>query len=239
MKQELLQEAGLTGTEAKIYLALLEKGSCKAGEISRRAGIHRRNIYDALERLMHKGLVSYIKTNNRNYYEASNPEKLTAIIDEKQKRLEQIMPELQLKRTLSREKKETVFFRGKQAIKTIFQDQISTAEEIMVFGDAVNVNQIIKYYFPIFDKQRTEKGIRVRMIFDDSARKEEYLKKIPLSQIRFIRKGSTAPTSTNIYSDKISMIIWDENPKAILITEPALAESFKSYFEFIWRTAKK
>src|SRR4030066_245445 len=215
MNQALLEEAGLTSSEARRYLALLEKGSSRAGEISRHTGIHRRSVYDSIERLIQKGLVSYIKTNNRKYYEPANPERLVELL-----------------RKLAEDKKEALFFRGKQAIKTVFDDQIKEGKEVLIFGDAVNVNEIVKYYFMHFDKERAEKNIKVKMIFDETAKKEEYLKKIPLAEIRFIKKGSRAPVSTNIYGDKISIIIWEENPKAILITEPALSQSFRSYFEF-------
>src|SRR4030042_1548415 len=117
MNQALLEEAGLTSSEARIYLALLEKGSCRAGEISRHTGIHRRSVYDSIERLIQKGLVSYIKTNNRKYYEPANPERLVELLKEKEDNLKQILPELQLLRKLAEDKKEALFFRGKQAIK--------------------------------------------------------------------------------------------------------------------------
>jgi len=239
MNQKFLEEAGLTSVEARIYLALLEKGSIRAGEITRHTGIHRRNVYDAIERLVEKGLVSYIKTNNRRYFEAAPPERLLEILKEKEDNIKQIMPELQLLGRFSEEKKEVVFFRGKQAIKTVFEDQIKEGKPIMVFGNAINVNEIVNYYFPHFDKQRIEKNISVRMLFDESARKEEYLKKIPLAEIKFLKKGSKASVSTNIYANKVSIIIWEENPKAILITEPALSQSFTTYFELMWKTAHR
>ena len=239
MNQKFIEEAGLTPSEAKIYLSLLEKGSSRAGEISRHTGIHRRSVYDAIERLIQKGLVSYVKTNNRRYYEAADPERLIRLLKEKEDNIKQILPELQLLRKIADEKKEVLFFRGKQAIKTVFDDQIKAGQEVLIFGDAVNVNEIVKYYFPRFDKQRIEKNIKVRMLFDESGRKEKSLKKIPLAEIRFIKKGNKAPVSTNIYSNKVSIIIWEENPRAILIQDQALAKSFKSYFELMWRFAKE
>lgn len=239
MNQKFLEEAGLTSTEAKIYLALLEKGSIRAGEITRHTGIHRRNVYDSIERLIEKGLVSYIKTNNRRYFEAAPPERILELLKEKEENIRQILPELQILGKLSEEKKETVFFRGKQAIKTVFEDQINEAKPIMVFGNAVNINEIIKYYFPHFDRQRIAKGIKARMIFDESARKEEHLKKIPLAEIKFLKNGSKSQVSTNIYANKVSIIIWEKVPKAILITESALSQSFSAYFELLWELAHK
>lgn len=239
MNQKFLEEAGLTSTEAKIYLALLEKGSIRAGEITRHTGIHRRNVYDSIERLIEKGLVSYIKTNNRRYFEAAPPERILELLKEKEENIRQILPELQILGKLSEEKKEAVFFRGKQAIKTVFEDQINEAKPIMVFGNAVNINEIIKYYFPHFDKQRIAKGIKARMIFDESARKEEHLKKIPLAEIKFLKNGNKSQVSTNIYANKVSIIIWEKVPKAILITESALSQSFSAYFELLWELAHK
>jgi len=239
MNQKFLEEVGLTPIETRVYLSLLENGACRAGEITRYTGIHRRSVYDSIERLIEKGLVSYIKTNNRRYFEAVSPDRLLELLKEREDNIKQILPELELLRKLSDEKKEVLFFRGKQAIKTVFDDQIKEGKEVLIFGDAVNVNEIVKYYFTHFDKERLEKNIHVKMLFDESARKEKHLKKIPLSEIRFINKGNKSPVSTNIYSNAISIIIWDENPKATLIREAVLAQSFRSYFEYMWKSAHK
>ena len=79
-----LQEADLTGNEAKIYLALLELGSALAGEITKKSGINRTNVYDALDRLIEKGIVSYVITANRKYFEATNPERIISYLEEKE-----------------------------------------------------------------------------------------------------------------------------------------------------------
>ena len=91
-----LQELGLTESEARVYLALLELGPSLAGSISRKTGIHRRNIYDITERLIKKGLIGYILKNNRRLFEAANPEKFQDILKEKQQILEESMPDLTL-----------------------------------------------------------------------------------------------------------------------------------------------
>ena len=234
MNEKLLKEIGLTDIEIKVYLVLLKEGSSLAGDITRNTGIHRRSVYDAIERLVEKGLVSYIKTNNRKYFEAVNPERLLEILKEKEDNIKTLLPELKLLKETSKEKKETLFFRGKQALRTVFDDQIRIGKEICIFGDAVNVKEILKYYFPKFDKLRVEKKIRVRMVFDESARTNKQLKKIPLSKIKFIKKGSTGSMSSYIYGDNITIVTWSENPTAILIREKAIAEGFRSYFNFIW-----
>ena len=60
MDTSTLREAGLTEGEIKVYLALLELGSSTTGPIVDKSGISRSIIYQILEKLMEKGLVSFI-----------------------------------------------------------------------------------------------------------------------------------------------------------------------------------
>ncbi len=235
MNIEFLKELGLTEIEVKIYLMLLKRGSSLAGDITRNTGIHRRSVYDAIERLIEKGLVSYIKTNNRKYFEAVNPERFLEILKEKEENLKSILPELNGLRGISKERKETLFFRGKQALKSVFDDQIREGKEILVFGDTVNVNEILKYYFFKFDKERVKRKINIRMIFDENAKENKDLKKIPLCNLKFIKKGNEGNMSSYIYGNNIAIVVWSDEPKAILIKEKDVADGFRSYFEFMWR----
>jgi len=233
----LLEEAGLTNTEAKVYLMLLESGAALAGSISRNTGIHRRSVYDAIERLVEKGLVSYIKTNNRKYFQAADPQRLVEIIKEKEQRVENLLPELQGLMHRAQEKKETLFFRGKPALKTVFDDQLSEGKDILILGDQVDVQSILKYYFPHFDAARKKKGIHIKMLMNKEVKNDPALKNIPLSEIRYIEKQK-GNTSIYIYGSNCSIVVWDTEPKAILIREEAIAQSWRSYFDILWRTAK-
>ena len=56
MYQEILEGLGLSPNEAKIYETLVERGESSVSEISVAAKIHRRNTYDAIQRLINKGL---------------------------------------------------------------------------------------------------------------------------------------------------------------------------------------
>lgn len=238
MNLELIEQLGLTRTEAKIYTVLLDLGSNLAGKISEKSGIHRRSVYDAIERLIEKGLVSYIKRNNRTFYEAVEPQKLLDLIKEKEDNIKELMPELELKYKMSKEKEETTFFRGKPALKTVFDDQIKEGKEILIMGASTQAPEILKYYFPHFDKARVKKKIRVRIIFDERAKKEEYVKKIPLADIRYVPKEFSSFAATNVYGDKVSIVLWTEEPIAILIKNKEIAKGYRNYFELVWNIAK-
>ena len=51
MYTELFQQLGLVKNEARIYEALLKEGESSVGEIAVKSKVHRRNVYDTLNRL--------------------------------------------------------------------------------------------------------------------------------------------------------------------------------------------
>jgi len=59
MLSELIQ-LGLTNGEARIYLSLLKLGSSKVGSIVKDSRVSYSKVCDVLERLITKGLVSYV-----------------------------------------------------------------------------------------------------------------------------------------------------------------------------------
>jgi len=63
MKEELM-EIGLDEHEAEVYLFLLKNKNQTANEISKEMKINRSVVYSILERLIRKGLVSYVLINN-------------------------------------------------------------------------------------------------------------------------------------------------------------------------------
>jgi sugar-specific transcriptional regulator TrmB len=62
-----LTRLGLTEYEGKTYLALLELGQAKAGEIALRTGIPRNRVYDTLDQLSNLGLAEIILDETRLY----------------------------------------------------------------------------------------------------------------------------------------------------------------------------
>ena len=75
-----------------------------------------------------------------------------------------------------------------------------------------------------------------QIIFDSSAKGK--LKKIPYAEIRFLPKNYATPAATNIYGNKVAIINWTENPLAILINNKEIADSYRKYFEILWKSAK-
>lgn len=236
--KKVLKQADLTENETKVYLALLETGQIQAGVITRKTGLHRRVIYDTLERLINKGLIGYIKKNNIKIFQASNPERILNILKEKTNSVEEIMPELLKFFAQTKEKEQTNFYKGKEGLKTVFEDQIEEGKEILILGASPIAYDILELYFHWFDKRRIKNKIKTKIIFNQSEKVKN--KKIPLSEIRYLSEKYSAPFALNIYGEKIAIILWSkENPFAVVIKNKEISEGYKKHFEVMWKISKK
>jgi sugar-specific transcriptional regulator TrmB len=232
MNSDELSAAGLTKNESKVYRSLLELGPSLAGQISRKTGLHRRTVYDTTEMLITKGLVGYILKNNRRLFQASDPKRILEIIKEKEEIVLPIMADLEKKFMNTKEHEETNFYKGKEGLKTVFEDQLNY-KEIMLLGASPMAYEVLKYYFKWYDQTRKQKKIKTRIIAQDRK-----IKHIALSEIRYLPEKYSSPVSVNIYGDKVAIILWASLPFAVVIKNKEISQSYKNYFEILWKIAK-
>ena len=236
MDIEKLQKIGLSLSEAKIYLALIRLGSAQAGRISKESQINRTTVYDSIERLIEKGLVSYVIEANKKVFKPVAPKIILEQLKEKEKITEEILPELNQIFTESKEKEESNIFRGRKGIRSILND-ILNYKEYVAFGSSGRFLEIMQHDFIIFQKRKKELKINARVILSESSRKTEQVK-IAYTKFKFIPDEFSSPTTTFVYGDKTAIIIWSETPTATLITSKEVAKSYSSYFELLWKIAK-
>ena len=238
MEKEHLEKIGLSPNEAKCYLVLLKLGSASVNEISRVSGVHRVSVYDALRGLREKGLVSQITKANKMLFEAGNPEKINEIIQEKEKQLSEtkkIVPELIEIFKSEKEKQEVHSFKGIIGIKTVLNEILNSKTEVLDFGAEYKIKEFLPYYYPQWDKERVKKMIKMRILANIKIKPT----KIPLTKIKYIPKEFNSSVSTYIFDGKIALIMWVENPLGVIIEHKEVYNSYKNYFEYLWRTAKK
>jgi len=236
MKYEQLEKAGLSKNEAKCYLILLKIGSASANEISRKSGVHRVSVYDALRGLAEKGLVSQITKTNKLLFEAGTPERIMDIIKLKEEQINEtkkIIPELLTYFEAEKEKQEIRSFKGIVGIKTILKEILNSKTEVLDFGAEYKIKEYLPYDYPQWDKERIKQKIKMRIIVNSKLKPI----KIFATSIRYIPSKFNSSVSTYIFDGKVAMIIWVENPIGILIEHKPVYESYKNYFEYLWETA--
>ncbi|HLC72490.1 MAG TPA: helix-turn-helix domain-containing protein [Candidatus Nanoarchaeia archaeon] len=235
--EQFAEVFGLTQMEAKIYNVLLGLGPSLAGLITRKSGIHRRSVYDALERLIQKGLVGYIVKNNRKYFEATNPERLVDLLREKEATVQHLLPQLKAKYQQTKEKSETLFYRGKNGLKSVFEDQLAVAKEILIISASSLAKEVLQYYFQSYDKRRIQKKIKIKLLYSGKERRERSIK---LAEVKYLPKDYDNPASMNIYADHVAIIHWSkENPFVILIRDREIADGYRNHFNLLWKIARK
>ncbi len=237
MNTEKLQRLGLNLSEAKVYLTLLKLGRAQAGEISKKSLINRTTVYDSLERLIERGLVTYVISANKKIFRPVKPAVLIEKIKEKEKIATELLPELEDLYKKSKEKEESNIYRGRRWIKSILWD-ILKYKQYVAFGSSGRFLEIMKHDFLMFQKRKKELKIKAKVILNKSAKKSESVQKAH-SQFKFIPDEYTSPTTTFVYDDKVAVIIWSETPIATVITSKDVAKSYKSYFELLWKQAMK
>src|SRR3989344_4960818 len=248
MDMKPLERIGLTKSEIAVYLALLKLGQTTAGPIVDEARVTRSKIYDILERLKNKGLVSYIVKESTKHFSAANPNNILEYVSKKEQELrqertqvEKLLPELMARHAFNQDKKTAEISTGMNGMKNAFNTLISEFQEKEHFyafgaGEGKNVPQM-QLFFNNLHKKRTEKKVRTHIIFNESAkgmfRSQE---KSSLVEARYI--AQTTPASINLYKDYTVIAILNEEPITILIKNKETSESFKEYFNIMWKVAK-
>ena len=239
MDTQILQEIGLSNTEAKVYLALLELGSALAGEITKKSEVNRTNVYDALERLIEKGLVTYVISANRKVFEPVNPEKLQEILKEREQKLNSAMQELQLKYKTSKAKEEATIFKGKKGIKSIFEEILKEKKDLFAYGAESKFADMFPAYQKHWNKERAKLGIKVKIIYNEKVRQKKIKEKLKLLEMRFLPKEYDFPSTIMIYGDKTVTIVWTELPFGFMIRSKDAVKSNMNFFEILWKIAKR
>ncbi|MFH1432135.1 MAG: helix-turn-helix domain-containing protein [archaeon] len=237
MNTRLLDEIGLTENESKIYLSLLRLGSATAGEITEKSGVHRRNVYDAIDRLAEKGLVSAITKNNKKYFQPSDPKELLTILKNKEKTIETIIPDLKNLYENPETRQEIRIFYGEPGLKALMDIQAEDNKEIFVLASKNSIAEILRFTFPEYVKKRVEKGIWINFIFN-SFEAGKKVSEAPLSRVRYFPKEHSVPSTFMIWGGKSAVMVFTENsPIIVLFDNPDIAKDYMDYFTLIWQIA--
>lgn len=241
--ENILSKLELTNGETKAYLALLKLGPSKVGPIVTASKVSYSKIYDVLDRLITKGIVSFSIKEKTRIYQAITPNRLFEMIEKKEaeikitrKELETIMPDLELY-CLKYTKEEAEIFKGFKGLKTayeIFLKDIDKKEIIYFFyiHNEENSKQIDKFYSEMFELYKI-KGHKWKGISTIKSK----LKSPSFMEFRTV--NFPIPVNADISENIILLISWSKEPTGILIRSNEIAKHFRNYFENCWKLSKK
>jgi predicted transcriptional regulator len=241
MDTEILEDLGLTHTEIKVYLTLLELGSSSAGAILEKSKLPNSTIHRDLNSLIEKSLINYIKEGKRKIYQSTNPENFHNFIEEKRRRFDQILPELKKKQSSSTKKESATIYKGKRGINEIYTIMRNTkGKEYNTFGGGYPcLNLMGDTWWMNHHVKRIANKLRSRQVFDITVKSTgDKLNKKPISKVKFLTKEFASFQETVIVGDKVAINIFTENPYGILIEDKNVADGYRKHFEILWKQAK-
>ena len=245
MDLSILEDIGLTKSEIEIYISLLKLGSSKSGRITKEAGLHRSRVYESLNRLLEKGLVSYVIKNGIKYFEPTQPERLISYVDdqknilnEKEKKVKELIVNIKREIGITRPEAEASILVGIEGYKTMRNDVLKTGKDLYLIGGKGKENRILQYFFPNFNKMRIKNKIKWHILFENEL-KNKPITKLPLMECKFLPKGFTTPAVINVYGDRVVNVLWKgDYPLCFMVKNKDIADSYKRWFDIIWKHSK-
>lgn len=250
MNTSILEEIGLTKSEIKVYLALLETGPTTKSPLVKKSKISSSKIYEVTDKLIDKGLVSYFLKNKVKYFKAAPVSRIKHYLIEKQtklktqeKDLNALLPKLEANISQTLKSTQVELFEGWSGLETVFQEFINILKkgdiDYVIGASQGHHPEKTRQFFDKYTEKAARKGLKVKVIFNESSRK--YFKSSQAKkhhiESRYIEQ--TTPSEINIYKENVAIIIWTEKPIIIIIRSKEAAHSFKQYFEVMWKIARK
>lgn len=244
MIRKALQKIGLTEGECQVYEALLELGLSSTGKITKKANIASSKVYEVLQRLQNKGLVSYVIKNGVRYYDAAPPERLVDFLEEKkdeinegQKEIAKIIPEIKLKRRLAEEKNQTVVYTGLQGPKIVLNEILEAGKKgIPNYGFGTDIDPYVEH-MPItlnkFINESKRYKFKTKLLFAEGFKSPN-----TTAEIRHLSKEYLFPVRIMIYGNKVAIVDFTKPMTTIIIEKKEIADSYKKHFEMLWKIAK-
>ena len=237
-----LTELGLSPTEIKVYIALLELGSAKAGAVMKTTGIQNSVMHLTLGRLVAQGLISYVRRGNMKVYQAAEPRFLLQLADQRKQRLEELVPRLEHLGSRG-QLPEAEIYEGVTGLKNMCLKLIEDAapgDDFLFFGFSSRNEEYEREVYEFYREYtliRQQRRLVLRGIAHESMRKrfEEY--KWPHSNVRYV----SYPTLINISicNNRVIIVPWEDAKVSFLITSPPFAENCRSYFNAVWSSTQQ
>jgi len=240
---QVLENLGLTPNEAKIYQALLELKNGTIWDISKKADIHRRNTYDAIKRLIDRGLAYQVLPKKTLTYAPVHPDKFKELMDEKVSELNSILPglitrfnKLDLQQSLS-------IYRGVQGLKNYmkltFTESKKGAELLILGSRGAYFEPKITTFTKIHSKQM-QKAIGRIIYHGEMEKTQDTLTLGQRKDYKFLPEKYCGGTTVAIFGDYVAIYSGvhtkavDEDITIFILKEKTMAEDYRKWFDFMW-----
>lgn len=237
--EQFLHDFGLTKKQAKIYLTSLQLGAASIQSIARATKEQRTNLYDAVEALVAKGLMSIVPVGKRHQYEAQDPKALKSVLHEKERALHDVLPQFASLYSAGEVKPRIRYYPGVEGYKLVYEDSL-TSREKKLFGifSVQDIWEVLgREYADDMVARRAKKGIALRVIRSKAREQANpYSSRLAdLRELRFAPAGMDFPITTYVYDNKVIMLSSKRELFGLIIESADIAAAHRHYFEALWQ----
>lgn len=245
MDLKILRKIGLSEGEIKVYSALLDYGMSPMNKIHEKTGIERRNIYDILNKLIEKGLISYEEENKRRSFKISHPNKIVGYLEEKKKELNNIQSEIKEKIPAiidkfnsKKSKIRSEVYRGVEGIKAVWEDMLNYKESYFI-GGGLYIAMKLPFFWEQYKIRIKKEKIKWYNLGRAELRGSDLIKE-EFMETRFLPKEfSVNPAVIFIYGPKVAQVLWGDDLFAFVTESEEIAENYKKYHKYLWENVAK
>lgn len=249
MFEEVLRKVGLTPNEAKLYEALLHTEKANVSTLAIKAKVHRRNVYDCINKLVEKGLISEIIVEGEKFYKAVHPQHLLALIKEKEDVVATALPAM-VQRFQNVETKEYVsVYKGVAGFRNYLQDilQIPDGEDCFYVGAKLGwFDPRLRHLLPRFKKISREKKLMHYHLFDKEVEEKhpEIIQELVSlgAPYKILPKKYSTTSAIDIFGDYVVTFSGlhvkqlDDDLTQFVLVSKELADAYKIWFKFMWNS---
>lgn len=243
MRKEL-QKIGLREKESKVYLAILELGHANIQTIAKKSGVKRTTVYDVLEDLKKRGLVSIGGRGKRNIFFAEDPRKIGHDLDDRKHAFARLLPELLSIANLLDKKPRIRYFEGEEGLREVYEDTLRYPDQEIVawIADEGLKKMGEDFFIEEYDPERKEKKIWIRAIGPDrpNVRAFQALDRQSLRQTK-LAKDQECDFDVEIVlygKSKVGVIAFDEMI-GLIVESTKIYKTLKNIFEMSWTSLEK
>lgn len=240
MNESLLKHIGLTESQAKTYMALVEAGKLTPPQLAKRTGEGRTAAYMALSKLEELGLALVIDKSSPKAYEPASPSALSKVIDKRKQELEAIEKSYQdslsgmLSEYFAKQSKPGVrFYSGKEGLQEIYKDHLKTGGYVQVLRTTADeeFGQVLYDYM----NERAQLGIESEILGPALPGPVKWAKE---NNKRLKRVNHwvppeyyNAPVEMSVYADRVSLISFGKEAVGVIIESQQIAESMRQLYK--------
>jgi len=240
MLEQQLYQLGFSKNLSAVYLALFELGKAKGGQIIKKTKLPRSVIYNSLDELVKRELVSQTEYKGVAMFTINDPDNLVNEM-EKQKQLAKSFSK-NIKKDLKHRPREISVYEGLDGMKRATLNKLTApeGETVFTFGASpANVQpELDKFWRNVFHKQRIKKKIYFKGLYDHNVEQKliDYRNTINMSAARYMPLGLELPVWFSVCDDMLSIMVPEDDPPLVFnIRSRAAAEAIKRYFHHLWK----